>query len=118
MLERQIQRDIQLRFGALPWLRLWRVNVGIGKTPGGQMIRFGIPGMADLTGIVACGRRLEVEVKGPDGRLTPEQRAWERCISAMGGLHTVTRSVDELQQFLDRHLAACATCRAASEAGK
>lgn len=111
--ERDIQRSIQLAFGALPWLRLWRVNVGVGKTPGGAMIRFGVPGMADLTGIVACGRRLEVEVKGPEGRLSPEQVAWGRCIVAMGGLHCVARSVADLQQFLDEHMAGCPTCAAA-----
>ncbi len=76
MLERQIQRDIQLRFGALPWMRLWRVNVGVARTPDGGMMRFGLPGMADLSGIVACGRRLEIEVKGPKGRLTEQQEAW------------------------------------------
>lgn len=115
MLERRIQRDIQLRFGSLPWLRLWRVNVGIGKTPGGAMIRFGLPGMADLTGIVACGRRLEIEVKGPEGRLTPEQQAWQRCILAMRGLHLVARSTDQVQQYLDEHLAQCDTCREAAK---
>lgn len=114
MLERETQRQIQVAFGALPWLRLWRVNVGVAKTPGGQMMRFGIPGMADLTGIVACGRRLEVEVKGPDGRLSQEQVAWGRCIKSLGGLHCVARSVDDLQAFLQEHLAGCPTCAAAA----
>lgn len=116
MLERQIQRQIQLRFGALPWLRLWRVNVGAARTPDGAMIRFGIPGMADLTGIVACGRRLEVEVKAAKGRLTPQQVAWGRCISALGGLHLVARSVEDVEAFLAAHRAACTTCAAAAEA--
>jgi hypothetical protein len=112
--ERSIQRDIQLRFGALPWLRLWRMNVGMGKTLGGQMVRFGIPGMADLTGLVACGRRLEVEVKGPDGRQSADQRTWERVVTGLGGLYCLARSTDDLQAFLDAHLAGCASCRAAA----
>lgn len=118
MLERHIQRDIQLRFGALPWLRLWRVNVGAAKMPTGQVMRFGLPGMADLTGLVACGRRLEVEVKGPEGRLSKQQEAWGRCITALGGLWIVARSADDLQRFLGGHLASCDTCRAAAEAAR
>lgn len=115
MLERQIQRDIQLRFGALPWMRLWRVNVGVARTPDGGMMRFGLPGMADLSGIVACGRRLEIEVKGPKGRLTEQQEAWGRCISALGGLYLVARSAEEVATFLGQHVAGCATCAEAAK---
>lgn len=114
MAERDIQRAIQLRFGALPWLRLWRINVGMGKTLGGQMMRFGIPGMADLTGLVACGRRIEVEVKGPDGRQSAEQKTWQRVVEGLGGLYCLARSTDDLEAFLRRHCATCATCAAAS----
>ncbi len=114
MAEREIQRDIQLRFGALPWLRIWRMNVGMGKTLGGQMVRFGIPGMADLTGLVACGRRLEVEVKGPTGRQSAEQRTWERVVTGLGGLYCLARSTDDVEAFLSRHLEVCAVCRDAA----
>jgi len=35
--ERDIQRDILLRFGALPWLRIWRMNTG--KAYGYSLVR-------------------------------------------------------------------------------
>lgn len=118
MAERDILRAIQLLYGGLPWLRLWRMSVGMGKTLGGQMMRFGVPGMADLTGLVACGRRLEVEVKAPQGRQSPEQRTWQQVITSLGGLYCLARSTDDLDRFLATHLAACETCRRAAQIQK
>lgn len=113
--ERDTQAAILLAFGALPWLRLWRVNVGTAITMDGRgVVRFGIPGMADLTGIVACGRRLEVEVKAEGGRLRREQEVWRDTILRFGGLYHLARSVDDTRAFLDAHLGACSTCRAVS----
>ena len=70
--EKSIQNDILRAFGTRPALRLWRANCGAALL-GGRVVRFGIPGQADLTGILPDGRRLEIEVKSPTGRQTPQQ---------------------------------------------
>ena len=67
--ERHIQSEILRAFGTLPSLRLWRQNCGAARI-GNRLIRFRIPGWADLTGILADGRRLEIEVKSHRGRQT------------------------------------------------
>lgn len=87
----------------------------MGKTLGGQMMRFGVPGMADLTGLVSCGKRLEIEVKAPEGRQSVEQKVWERVIVSLGGLYCLARSTDDVDRFLANHLAACETCRLAAQ---
>jgi len=73
--EKHIQNEILRAFGTLPCLRLWRANVGVARI-GDRLIRFGIPGQADLTGILPDGRRLEIEVKSATGRPTFGAQQW------------------------------------------
>lgn len=109
--EKRIQNEILLTFGSRAWLRLWRVNVGVARTMDGRgVVRFGVPGMADLTGILACGRRLEVEVKSARGRVSQDQRAFGDVIERFGGVYTVARSCADLQRALDAHRSSCDTC--------
>lgn len=116
MAERDIQAAILAAFGARPYLRLWRQQVGatpVGTGPTRRFLSFGLPGMADLSGILRCGRRVEVEVKAPEGRLRPEQQRWADMVQAYGGVYTVARSTDDVDRMLKKHVLACATCAAA-----
>ena len=64
--EQQIQSvilDVLKRHPKVAWAH--RMNVGATKI-GGRFIRFGLPGMCDITGQLKDGRRLEVEVKRPE----------------------------------------------------
>jgi len=99
MHEKQIQNDILRAFGTVPSLRLWRANVGAARI-GDRVIRFGIPGQADLTGILPDGRRLEIEVKSPTGRQTPDQQAFQRIIEKFNGLYILARSTNDVRQRL------------------
>ena len=49
-----------------------RMNSGAAKV-GGRFIRFGFTGCPDVLGQLKDGRLLGVEVKGPTGKLRPEQ---------------------------------------------
>ena len=117
MTERQTQRAILNWLGAQPWCRLWRQNVGVfvavsGSLPrpgqdlyvpagGWRIVKTGVAGAADLTGILAPdGRRLEVEVKSKRGRQTAGQRTFQRMIEGTGGVYVVARSLEDLQQRL------------------
>ena len=102
--ESEILRAVHRAIGARPDARLWRVNVGAAVPVSRACaacrrytIRFGVPGMADLMGVLAPGgRMLSIECKSPSGKLTDEQRAWDAMVRRFGGLSIAPcRSVEE-----------------------
>jgi len=97
--EKALQNDILRAFGTLPTVRLWRQNCGVARV-GTRVIRFGIPGQADLTGILPDGRRLEIEVKSPTGRQTPQQRGFQAMIEKFNGIYILARSTNDVRQRL------------------
>ena len=92
----------------LPGVWVYRNNCGVAKPPGAaRAIRFGLPGQGDLSGIVqvstphgVLGVRLEVEVKTPTGKISPEQVAFGARITEMGGCYILARSAEEAVQAL------------------
>jgi hypothetical protein len=112
MTERQIQNLILLTFGTRHDCRVWRANCGVARI-GPRVVRFGVPGQADLTGILPGGLRLEIEVKTTTGRQTPEQRAYQRIIERFGGVYVLARSVDDVWAAIGRYLDVPQTNRAA-----
>ncbi len=103
MTEKQIQNLILLTFGTRHDMRLWRANVGAARI-GRRVVRFGVPGQADLTGILPGGIRLEIEVKTNVGQQTPEQKAYQRIIQRFGGVYVLARSVDDVWNAIGGHL--------------
>ena len=104
MSEASIQAQILLTLGARPELcRIHRRNRGTAvNLQTGRGVQFGdFPGAADITGILVDGRRLEIEVKGPKGRLTPEQRSFGEMIQRYRGVWLVARSVEEAVQAVE-----------------
>ena len=95
MTEKQVQNAILREFGTRPELRLWRQNTGAARV-GRRFVRFGVPGQADLTGILRGGRRLEIEIKSPIGRQTPDQRAFQALIERFGGVYALARTVEDV----------------------
>lgn len=116
MRESDIQADIIRAFGTRPDMRIWRANVGK-ATFGGRSVQFGVPGQADLTGIlpveVTCPRcmelvvrlgvRLEIEVKSPTGRQSEEQQNYQAIIERFGGLYVLARSVGDVKEAIDEY---------------
>lgn len=106
MLEAVLQKLILARVNALDGVRLWRANTGMAYSSGsGRMVRFGQPGQADLSGILRGGRRLEVEVKGPSGRVSDEQEAFGARITELGGLYIVARTLEDALNPIQAYLA-------------
>ena len=99
MTEKELQNAILRAFGTLPVLRLWRANVGVARL-GRRVVRFGIPGQGDLTGILPDGRRLEIEVKAAAGRQASAQRSFQEMIERFHGVYILARSVEEVRQRL------------------
>jgi hypothetical protein len=100
MTEHETMNAILREFGTRPSLRLWRQNTGAARI-GKRLIRFGVPGQADLTGILGNGKRIEIEVKSPTGRQTPEQIAFGRIIERFRGVYIVARSTDDVRRRLE-----------------
>jgi hypothetical protein len=82
-------------------VRLWNNPTGVAERQG-RVIRFGIPGQADLSGILRDGRRLEIEVKSARGVQSPEQVSFEAMITKFGGVYILARSVSDAVQGIDR----------------
>jgi hypothetical protein len=87
--EKNIQDAVLQWLNIVPECKVWRQNVGgmeYLKADGRKgIVRFGQPGMADLTGII-CGVRLEVEIKRPGQVPRPDQESWLNFIRGMGGI--------------------------------
>lgn len=99
MTEAQIQSAILRTFATRTDMRLWRNNSGVARGRN-RIVRFGIAGQADLSGILPDGRRLEIEVKGPDGRQSLEQLNFQVMIRRFNGVYVVARSVDDVWQAI------------------
>ena len=83
MKEKRTQNDILRAFGSKRSMRLWRANI-LAARMGDRFVRAGVPGQADLTGILPGGRRLEIEIKSATGRQTADQRAFQAMIERFG----------------------------------
>jgi hypothetical protein len=131
--ERDVQNAIMLHVGARPYVRLWRQNVGVAVPIGvvkrvqgmleagrvneakdalrrARVIRFGVKGAADLSGVLACGMRLELEVKRKGGKQSPDQVKFQGVMDRMGCLYAVVDSEDAADAVLDTHLGTCTVC--------
>lgn len=94
--------DILHTFGGRPNVRLWRANVLVARTRTGQVVRAGVKGQADISGILApSGKRIEVEVKTGGATTSEAQRNWRAMMEKFGALYVLARSVDDVRRALD-----------------
>lgn len=98
---------------AISWLEqtpigvvLWRSNTGgMGARPGQRFVQFGLPGMADIQGLMKPGGiSMSIEVKTAAGKQSDLQLQNERMIRTAGGIYLciddAVRGVLELQHAL------------------
>lgn len=76
------------------------MNTGAAEMAG-SWIRFGLPGQADISGILCNGRRLEIEAKAERGRQSQAQRLFQAMIEKYGGLYVLARSVEDAMHAVD-----------------
>ena len=77
-----------------------RMNSGAARV-GNRFIRFGFVGCPDVLGQLRDGRLLGVEVKGPTGKLRPEQAVFLERIRAAGGVAFVARDCRDVFSKLE-----------------
>jgi hypothetical protein len=112
-----ILNNIIRAYGTRSDLRIWRANAGAAVLHG-RRVSFGIPGQADLTGIIPVtqnlicpncqqelatpplGVRLEIETKTPTGKQRPDQVNFEAMIRRFHGCYILARSVDDVAAAL------------------
>ena len=84
---------------AVSWCE--RMNSGAARM-GGRFVRFGFKGCPDVLGQLNDGRLLGVEVKGPTGRLRPEQAFFLERVRESGGVAFMARDCRDVLRELDR----------------
>jgi hypothetical protein len=82
---------------AVAWCE--RMNSGAVRI-GGRFLRFGWPGCPDVLGQLKDDRLLGVEVKGPAGKLRPEQAVFLDRVRAAGGVAFMARDLRDVQREL------------------
>lgn len=86
-------------------IRLWRNNGGAARGATGRVVRFGVRGQADITGIVGPnGNRLEIEVKTEGDKQSAAQQRFQAMIEMRGGVYILARSVDQCLLELERSI--------------
>lgn len=81
-----------------------------------RFMRFGMPGSADIIGILSPKRFLQfdgsyrtdeggqfwaIEVKAAKGKLSPAQESFRDAVIANGGKYTLARSVEDVEKALN-----------------
>ncbi len=101
--EQHTQRAIldYLRMRKIP---CWKISTAGIRKPDGGYIPSASVGMADIVGLLPRqdGRMLAIEVKAPKGYLTPAQKTFLAAVGSGGGLAFMARSVQEVQDMLDK----------------
>jgi len=82
---------------AVSWCE--RMNSGAARI-GARFVRFGFKGCPDVLGQLKDGRLLGVEVKGPAGRLRPEQAFFLERVRVAGGVAFVARDCRDVLREL------------------
>lgn len=98
--ETSIVKAALLAAGSRPDARAWRNNSGALRDQDGRLVRFGLPGSADIIGLqrvlitpemigMHFGRFIALECKKSGRKPTEKQRKFGAMVRAMGGLYVV-----------------------------
>lgn len=107
-LESQLQTALLLAAPArLPWLRLFRRNIGEARMRGGYTVSFGLPGQCDFYGYVRGGRApIEIELKAAGKKIKPgsDQDKWRSWCLEWGVPHVVLtgRKEETVEETVER----------------
>ncbi len=98
--EARVLFQILSAWGAHPRLRIARMNTGgamVGKGKQKRFVRYGIPGTADIVGLIApSGRMLQIECKSATGVQSTAQKAMQRVVTDFGGIYILARCLEDV----------------------
>jgi hypothetical protein len=98
--EQAIQKSI-LEYLAVKKIWHMRVNTGaiVSEYKGrSRMIRYGIPGCADI--LCSLPSFLWLEVKAPKGVQSEQQKQFQKEVEEQGHLYYVVRSIEDVEEIL------------------
>ncbi len=89
------------------YCKIWPQHSGkFRELYGEQVVTVGVPGCADLQGIIKGGMRIELEIKTATGRQEDSQKKFQAMIESMGGIYRIARTpeqaVDIIKGLYDR----------------
>lgn len=104
--EAQIQKEIMDKYERLHWIDVWRQNTGA-SNKGNRYVRYGIPGQADISGLITygvdAGKRVEIEVKTRTGRQSEKQKEWEVRMRRGKAIYILAKSVEDVDEALKEY---------------
>ena len=74
-----------------------------------RMVRFGVPGMADILLLLPGGRFGAIEVKSSTGKATPAQSEFLNTVNKNGGLGLVAKDINDVVLAIQTHYASTST---------
>lgn len=92
--ETRILGMILANLATLPNCYFYRSSTGAARGAGGRVMKFGVAGQADITG-VAAGKYVAIECKTETGRQSDVQRAFQQRVESAGGVYVLARTRDD-----------------------
>lgn len=92
----KLVNDLLLAFGSRPDCRVWTQINGVFRDFNSErIIRVGLNGAADISGIVSpSGRRIEIEAKTGNAKQNESQINFQKMIERFKGIYLVARNVE------------------------
>jgi len=104
---RDLNREARVQAAVVAWVRAAAPHALIFAVPNGGLRSKAeasrlkwtgvVAGIPDLVVVAPGGRVFFIEVKAPDGRLSPEQRAIHESLVALGAPPAIVRSIDDVR---------------------
>jgi hypothetical protein len=99
LIQRSVKQYLDVAAPRLIWYSC--PNGGVSKGQNGRNKAMGVrKGVPDLHFVLSGGKIAYIELKAPDGRLSPEQKAFQSVCALMEIPHAVCRSLDEVKATL------------------
>ena len=100
--ESEVQAGIMAYLSTRSDFYCWRANTSAGIAQSGQFMRSGMPGAADIQGVLApIGHFVGIEVKRESGgKLSDDQKRWGENVARHGGIYIVARSIADVEDAL------------------
>ena len=102
MKEAPIQKLI-LNYLAATRVLAFRMNTGMAKM-GGRIVRFGVPGMADIVAYPTCcaiPAVVWIECKATDGRQSELQKSFQKQVEQAGHVYVLAKSLEDVKGVLE-----------------
>jgi hypothetical protein len=100
--EQAIQKAV-LHYLATMGVAACRQNTGA-VSPGSRFVRFRVPGISDIIGILPAGKFLTIKVKAEKGQLTQRQNIFIGEVMKNNGVASAARSVDDVISGVEKYL--------------